>query len=286
MLLRVALFISVLFGLAGLGGVAYLGTRTPEVAQQVVAPVVPLAPPPPARATVVVAAHPLRAGTLLKAEDLNVAEVPADEQTANVVPGTREKRSELVGAMLRRSLQPTDPVLSTDVMLPGDRGFLAAVLSPGMRATTIAVDPVSGLAGLIWPGDRVDVVLTQASDDASLTAGRKLTGERVLDNVRVVAVDQSIIRGAVAGQDVPAAHTLTLEVSPDQAEKLAVAVRLGKISLLVRSGDKSDAVTEVDPNQGLTYATDVSRAFPKDSGHSGVVKIFTGPSDGKEFKFQ
>ncbi len=285
MLLRVALFISVLFGLAGLAGVAWLGTRTPEV-QPVAAPVQPLAPPPVPRAMVVVAAKALRAGSLIRADDINVTEIPVDAQSPDSIPGTREKRAELVGAMLRRSLQPSDPILSKDVMLPGDRGFLAAVLSPGMRAATIGVDAVSGSAGLIWPGDHVDVLLTQTSDDAALAPGKRMTGELVLENVRVIAVDQVIVRGAIAGQDAPAARTMTLEVTPEQAEKLAIASRLGKMSLVVRPGDKADAVTSTDPDQGLTYASDVSRAFGKTAGAAGVVKVFSGPAEGKEYKFQ
>ena len=287
MLLRVALFISVLFGLAGLGGVAYLGTRSPDApTPTALAPVVPLAPPAPVKASVVVAAKPLRAGSLIKAEDLGVADMPVDQQAPDSIPGTREKKSELIGAMVKRSLLPNDPIATNDVMLPGDRGFLAAVLQPGMRAETIAVDAVGGLAGLLWPGDRVDVILTQSNDDANLTAGRRLTGEMVMENVRVVAVDQSIVRGAIAGQDAPPTKSLTLEVSPEQAEHLAVAARLGKLSLVVRPADKRDDQSVADPTQGLTYAGDVSRAFPKDSGHSGLLKVFSGPSDGKDFKFQ
>ncbi len=284
MLLRIALFVSVLFGLAGLGGVVWLSTRAPEAPP--VAPsfaALPVAPPPVPRTTIVVAAKPLRAGTLIKADDLTVAEVPAADQAANTIPGSRDRRSELVGAMLRRSIAPNDQLLANDVMLPGDRGFLAAVLAPGMRAATVGVDAVSGSAGLIWPGDRVDVLLTQTSDDAALPPGKRLTGEAVLSNLRVVAVDQVIVRGAVAGQDAQPARTLTLEVTPAQAERLAIATRLGKVSVVVRGADGPPE--PVDPDQGLTYGSDVSRAFG-DSGKAAVLKVFSGPTDGKEFKFQ
>jgi len=284
LLLRVALFISVVFGLLGLGGVAWLGTRAPTV-QTVVQPIVPLAPPPVARPMIVVAAKPLRAGSLIKAEDLNVIETPADVQAADTIPGTRERRSELVGAMVRRSLQPNDPVLSGDVMLPGDRGFLAAVLSPGTRAATFAVDAASG-ANLIWPGDRVDVILTQSNDDASLPAGRRLTGETVLENLRVVAVDQAIVRGAVAGENAPQARTLTVEVTPEQAEKLAIAGRLGKVVLVVRPADKADDDSTPAPDQNLTYAADVSKVFSKDSGKAAILKVYSGATNGTEYKFQ
>ncbi len=284
MLLRIALFISVLFGLAGLGGVAWLSTRAPDVPAAAPVAAMPAAPPPVPRTTVVVAAKPLRAGSLIKADDITVSDVPTGDQPPNTISGSREKRAELVGAMLRKTLAPTDPVLSTDVMLPGDRGFLAAVLAPGMRAATIGVDAVSGLAGLVWPGDHVDVILTQASDDASLPPGRRMTGENVLQNIRVVAVDQVIVRGAVAGQDAQPARTLTLEVTPADAERLAVATRLGKISLVVRSGEGGNEPP--DPQQGLTFGSDVSRVFGADNGKIGMVKVFSGPGDGKDYKFQ
>jgi pilus assembly protein CpaB len=285
LLLRVALFISVLFGLAGLGGVAWLSTRAPEA--PTIAPALapqPLPPPPVPRTTIIAAAKPLRAGSLIKSDDITVIEVPTGEQPSNTIPGTREHRSELVGSMLRRSFGPNDPLVSTDLMLPGDRGFLAAVLGPDMRAATVGVDAVSGSAGLIWPGDYVDVILTQASDDASLPAGRRMTGENILENIRVVAVDQVLVRGAVAGQDAQPARTLTLEVTPAQAERLAVATRLGKVSVVVRSGSGTPAPP--DPQQGLTYGSDVSRAFGDSGGKASIVKVFSGPAKGEEYKFQ
>ena len=69
--------------------------------------------------------------------------------------------------MVRRSLSEGDVVRDGDVMRPGDHGFLAAVLEPGMRAVTIAVDNTTGLAGLIWPGDQVDLILTRRSPNQS-----------------------------------------------------------------------------------------------------------------------
>ena len=84
---------------------------------------------------------------------------------------TPAARTELFGAMVRRNLATGDVVLSADALNPGDRGFLAAVLGPGMRAVTVGVDAVSGLAGLIWPGDRVDLILTQSQEGTEVAPG-------------------------------------------------------------------------------------------------------------------
>jgi pilus assembly protein CpaB len=97
--------------------------------------------------------------------------------------------------MIRRSVSEGQPILPSDVVRPGDHGFLAAVPGPNMRAITVAVDAVSGTAGLIWPGDRIDLILTQMLDDPALAAGRRVAAETVLSDVRVIAVDQQIVQG-------------------------------------------------------------------------------------------
>src|SRR6185503_945160 len=100
--------------------------------------------------TFLVALRPLRAGTLIKPEDLTGLETEVAAAPAGARIDSRETRAELFGAMVRRSLPQGDPMLAEDVLRPGDRGFLAAVLGPDMRAVSVGVDAVSGTAGLIW----------------------------------------------------------------------------------------------------------------------------------------
>ena len=119
------------------------------------------------------------------------SEVPADARA-----DTPAAARELAGSMVRRSLQPQEVLLPADLLRPGDHGFLAAVLRPGMRATTVGVDAVSGTAGLIWPGDHVDVILTQVNEDQSLPAAHRASAETVLADVRVIAIDQQLMQGA------------------------------------------------------------------------------------------
>ena len=119
-----------------------------------------------------VAAHALRAGSLIKPEDFAAQDTVARRYPARRQPGHPAKpRQPDRRAWSAASLGEGQPILPADVVHPGDHGFLAAVLAPDMRAVTVAVDAVSGTAGLIWPGDRVDLILTQSMDDPTLAAG-------------------------------------------------------------------------------------------------------------------
>jgi pilus assembly protein CpaB len=128
MVLRILLFGLLLLGLAGFGGVAWYSLRPTE------APPSDTAAAPAAKANFLIAARPLRAGALIKPEDFATQEMEVDAAPAGARRDTRDARSELFGAMIRRSLPAGDPMLAEDILRPGDRGFLAAVLGPDMRA--------------------------------------------------------------------------------------------------------------------------------------------------------
>jgi pilus assembly protein CpaB len=213
-----------------LGMIAYQVARPPPPTTVASAPVAPLT------LTYLVAGHPLPPGTLERESDLTVKTVPRDQLPPGAIVDTSDGRAGLTGSLVQRYVEAGAPVLMSDVLRPRDRGFLAAVLTPGTRAVSIAVDPVSGVGGLIWPGDRVDVILTQELA-ATGTANKHVVGETVLSNVRIVAVDQDIVQGAspTAGISGKLASTVTVEVSDDQAERLTVASRLGRLSLAIRA---------------------------------------------------
>ena len=172
------------------------------------------------------------------AEDITSTEVTFGTQPSGSILDSVAARTALRGAMVRHSIGVNEPILAGDVLNAGDRGFLAAVLGVGMRAVSVGVDSVSGTAGLIWPGDRVDLVLTQQIDDRDQPADHRVSGEAVLTNLRVIAVDQQLVQG---GQATPTAaasggnRTVTIEASLYDTERIAVASRLGRISLVVRS---------------------------------------------------
>lgn len=305
MLLRIALFAMLAFGVVGGGAFAWKLLMPQAAAPVADADPAPLAP----KATMLVAARSLRAGSLIKPEDLTAQEAVRADIPLGASLDAPQSRSSLTGAMVRRSLGEGQPILPADVVHPGDHGFLAAVLGPNMRAITVAVDAVSGTAGLIWPGDRVDLILTQAMDDPSLVAGHRVAAETVLSDARVIAVDQQIVQGqAPDGAIAPANRTATLEVTASQAERVLVAVRLGKLSLSVLAADRRvDGVVQaagspapallapsaiaVSPSSrpvgaSVTWAGDVSPALGGASRTAPAkVQVFQGSADSKEFHF-
>lgn len=186
-----------------------------------------------------VAARPVTAGTLTRAEDFAAKTVPSGQVPPGAIVDTPDARAAARGALVRHYVEAGMPLFQSDLLRPRDRGFLAAVLAPGTRAVSIGVDPVSGVAGLIWPGDRVDVILTQDITAGGGRTTRIISGETVLPNVEVIAVDQNIAQGAPANGTSAGrlAGTVTIQATSDEAEKLAVAAQLGHLSLAVRSLD-------------------------------------------------
>lgn len=184
---------------------------------------------------VLVANRALPVGTIITADAIGfqawpqglVKDVYFLEGSANM--------SDLLGTVVRFAVTAGEPVTKGALVAPGDRGFLAAALGPGMRAVTVPVSENAGVAGFVFPGDRVDLVLTQT---ISGTEGQSLnTAETVLRNLRVLATDRTTApaktedgKTAVSGFS-----NVTLEVTPRIAEKVAVAQTMGALSLSLRS---------------------------------------------------
>jgi pilus assembly protein CpaB len=216
---------------------------------------------------VLTAARPLPAGTLLRADDLRwrpTTDIPPD----GFVRG-QATEAEVLGAATRREFRSGEALVADQLIKPNDPGFLPAVLAPGMRATSIAVDPAEGGAGLITPGDRVDVILTQTFTDPSLSESQRSVGETILRNLRVIAIDQTTsVPGMTpsGGIHPPVTveprlpKTVTLEVSVQQAEALMVAGQLGKLELTLRSlADTTQPSGSLLPEP--TWASEVSPAL-------------------------
>jgi pilus assembly protein CpaB len=297
-MIRVVFFVMMAFGLAGFGTVAWIATRQSHVEAA------PL--PQPKKLAVLTAARAINAGALLKPEDFATEWMVAEPGKASEFTlDTPEIRRDLVGSMTRRALAKGDLVRQSDMIKPGDHGFLAAALQPGMRAATITVDTGTGAGDLIGPGDRVDVILTQTLTDQNLPAARRVAAETVLSDVRVLAIDQKLVLGASAPTTDRGNRTVTLEVTESQAQRISVASLLGHLSLSVRSADgvqpvaanPSDGPGEPDAQKpggkgrdpGTVWAVDVSPALgvtreaPPPSG--GSMRVFQGAADVKEFKF-
>jgi pilus assembly protein CpaB len=186
---------------------------------------------------VLVATRSLPVGTIIDAEALRYQVWPQGlVQPAYYIRGAQGANpADLIGTVVRSEITAGQPVTQGALVRPGERGFLAAALGPGMRAITVAVSATSGVAGFVFPGDRVDMVLTQEvtgeGDGPSLRVS-----ETIIRNIRVLATDQRINARDEEGNQVAAPiATVTLEATPRIAEKIAVAQTLGQLSLSLRS---------------------------------------------------
>ncbi len=228
------------------------------------APTAAAAPQEPEGPKVLVAQRALPVGTIITADAVSYQLWPKEMvQDAYFIDGESDMNT-LLGTVVRHPITAGEPVTQGSLVAPGDRGFLAAALGPGMRAITVPVSAKTGVGGFVFPGDRVDMVLTQTvkgeDDGPALKAS-----ETILKNIRVLATDQSTeTEHTPDGKTVVRAfRTVTLEVTPKIAEKVAVAQTIGTLSLSLRS---------IADNQ-----TDLERAIA-----SGEVNIPDGASKAQE----
>jgi pilus assembly protein CpaB len=184
---------------------------------------------------VLVAKKALPVGTILDPDSFAFQPWPKDLVEENYFLQGKNDPTKLVGAVVRTAISAGQPVTQGGVIQPGDRGFLAAALGPGMRAVTVPVSAQSSVAGFIFPGDRVDLMLTQTVPGGGDGAPLKAT-ETVVRNLRVLATDQRT--NALDDQGKPVVQTysnVTLEVTPKIAEKITVAQTIGSLSMSLRS---------------------------------------------------
>jgi pilus assembly protein CpaB len=206
--------------------------------QRPVVAAAPPAPPPTPKTSVLVAVGAIARGQILKPSDLRWQPWPQAATTGGyIVQGSQPGKS-FAGWVAREPFAAGEPIIKAKIVAPGDRGFLAAVLHTGMRAVSIAVTATSDISGFVFPGDRVDILITLPvptdGSGANANAYQHKAAETVLRDVRVIAVDQQL--DAKTGQAV-LARTVTLEVTPKQSEAIAVADDIGKLSLSLRGLD-------------------------------------------------
>jgi len=205
--------------------------RTPPPTPLAAAPEVPREP---ARGldtkTVIVAAKPLQYGAVLTADALAEVQWPS----ASVPPGAFSTREALLGPGGQRtvvmSIAQREPIVASKITGPGQRSSLSAVIENGMEAATIRVDDVLGVAGLVQPGDRVNVTWTyheRRAGGGGKPASDMAYSVRLLQNVRVLAVDQVLDRGSQAKP----AKAVTVEVDAEGAKKVALSQNAGQLSL-------------------------------------------------------
>ena len=243
----------------------------------------------------VVANKSLPVGTMVKDDDVKVVAWPADSP----VPGGFSKKEDVVGRGLMASVVENEP-LTTAKLAPRESGAgLPPSIPPGMRAISVRVDESTGVAGLVYPGDRVDVILThevsiKSAEDERQRDRKVRVSETILTNVRVIAIDQSmddlkVTKGDVTKSRIP--KTATLEVNTNQAEVVAVAIKMGTLHLAVRSlacgGTETQAAsTGETPNcsearaltndaeRGKTYTADSDVSRMKDRPDANTMQVY------------
>lgn len=185
---------------------------------------------------------------------------------------TGGSEADYYGSVVREPILAGEPIVSRKIVRAGDSGYMAAYLEPGMRAMAIRVTVETAAGGFILPGDRVDVLLTQEtkiSDIAEANTGSKFASSTVMQNVKVLAIDQS----TRAGEDEQAVvgATATLEVRPGDAEALALAKSEGELSLVLRSyADTAGPSGRVAPPRAQ-QASRTIRVFRGDEPQTVVV---------------
>lgn len=226
--------IAVALGAGGLAAMLMGGRRAPEPVAQQAAPT----PPPLQTVEVLVAAADVPLGKILAAEDVVWRRWPEEATTGLAVRRSGDSGAavmgEALGSIARSPFAAGEPI-RPGRLVKGNRGFMSAILTPGMRAIAAPIDdPSRGAGAFILPNDRVDVILARRNNGAAAqTEGMTHSTSTILRNVRVLAVDQAVEERN--GEKTIVGRTATLELTPAQSETLALARELGTLSLALRS---------------------------------------------------
>lgn len=203
---------------------------------------------------ILVAKQALPAGRLIKKNNLRWQAWPSSSLSDAYMKEGDFTPEDLIGTVVRVGVSVGEPISEARVVRPGEHGFLAAVLRPGFRAMTIGVNATSGIAGFVFPGDRVDLVLSHKLEKRKGDDGRALrASETVLTDIRVLAIDQSTNDQVEEADPV---KNITIEVTPKQVEMVSLITDLGRLSLSLRSlqtdeGAVSETVGDADNNPVL-----------------------------------
>lgn len=243
---------------------------------------------------ILVATKDLPSGTLLKDADMKWLAWPMETENADYAIKGKSDKGDFVGNVVRYGLRAGEPIMTGRVVKPGQSGFMAAALSPGMRAVSISITPVAGVAGFVFPGDHVDVLVThqvnQRTGNGVESGGERKVSETILQDVRVLALDQKMDDQVTVPK---VAQIATLEVTAKQAEAIVLASQMGALSLALRSiaqipaptaaegttengiAIESKPAAAADDGAGLTWDSDVSRVLPSPANRRGAVQRIT-----------
>jgi pilus assembly protein CpaB len=228
--------------------------------------------------SVLVARIGVQRGQLLKPDDLIWEPWPDGGVDKNyVLIGTRTPES-FAGWVARYPLAAGEPIIEAKIVAPGNRGFLAAVLRPGMRAVSVPINLTTGISGFVFPGDQVDLLVTYAVQETPREGDTAPPGpllehkvsETVLRNVRVIAIDQKTDSKAAD----PGVKNATLELTPKQTEIVELASEMGKLSLTLRSLVPAQDEVKQDSEEGSpdSLATPLLTTYTTDNEISPLIR--------------
>jgi pilus assembly protein CpaB len=248
---------------------------------------------------IMVAKEDISTGTFLKPEHLAWQPWPDTGLKEDYILKDEASERDFEGSVARNRLFAGEPITRARVVHPGDRGFLAAVLDSDKRAVSVPIDATTGISGFVFPGDSVDVLLTfrttVANESEEGKSDTRYFSETLLTGVRVLAIDQTVENQEGTAK---VAKTATLEVTPKQAEKIAIALEIGELSLslqsLVREGDDQDATSTTvstapeDETKKESYTRDIDIYYmvgdplgmPDPSAISRTITILRGDKAG------
>lgn len=208
--------------------------------------------------------EPMNKGDRVRDGDLRWIDWPTEAVTAALIINDSSAdvsaMESLMGALVRESLTPGDPLIMSRFIRAGDAGIMAALLNPGMRAVTVRISVDTASGGFIQPGDKVDIILQetiQPDGEVGSSTVPKYVAATIFENVTVLAIDQSFSNNPEGGAAIPGS-TATLELSPRDAERVTVAQVRGDLSLVLRgfSGSAARAPTRA------TTPTDTEKSVP------------------------
>jgi len=224
-------------------------------------------------AEVLVAARPVAMGTVLQGGDLRYDKwAPAAvNPLVSVKTPTDDPAARFSGSVVRVPLAEGEALTQAAVFKQDSSGLMAGLLAPGMRAVSIAISNPSAVSGFVTPGDRVDIMLAADIAKSESTANGPIVhyaSETVLKDVRVLAIDQQIVRG----HESPAMQgkTATVEVTPKQAEILTTAALIGQLSLVLRGIAKAEGADQDDKADKLPFTADTEASKALFAIHSGA----------------
>ena len=235
---------------------------------------------------VFVPASALAAGTILRPENLGRVEIPNKAVTDEMIVADEAGNKFVEGSVARQALPAGVPIARSAIVHAGERGFLAAVLPKGKRAISIPVTEISGVSGLVLPGDRVDIILTYSVNGQLIDAQRSIrASETLLTNIRVLALDRRLngnnrIEDASGNVvEAPMARTATIEVTPEQAEMVTLARELGGLSLVlnsVRDGGEEQVASADDADAAGTSMTE-PLGLGESAARTGMLNLAARP---------